>query len=490
MEIYIDMGISQSRGILIKDNKPLSIYIQDFSIMNISGNIYKGRVENIVESLGCAFVNIGEDKCGMLHTIDATSVLKKGDEILVQVTREPSGDKGARLSMHLSIPSANTVLLVGSKDINISRKIINPKKRKELFNLGKELTQSDNELGIIFRTQCEGLEYEEINDEYNIIKNIYIEIEKTWKYIKGNALLFESSGFLNYIKREYINPSIKKIYINREDKSQIIREYIKSKGFNIEVSSIEEAAKRVDFTKGIIDLFLKREFNTDNGDIIVDEAEAFTIIDVNYKFSDRVNILEESILSGNLSVCNKIAQVISLKCISGIILIDFVNMKHTDSRKAVIDEIENCFKTYNIKAKIHGFTRLGILEISRAKKSMSLRDAVYDKGNTLRPLYLIKALENEMLSNFYKCSKSDVLVYTSEEIYDEIERISFIESMKDIYNINVKIEKIKDFRGYYIQHDTNENFARISIGKRSYVGNVEMLIQDDLSLTIKILKQK
>lgn len=493
MDLLIDIGITESRALLISEGSPRSIYIEDYSIKNISGNIYKGRVENITKSLGCAFVNIGEEKDAMLHFDDSTQDVNKGDEILVQVVREPLGNKGARVTMNLSLPSKNSVLLVGSSDINISRKINNSNRRNELFNLGKSLTTYGDDLGIIFRTSCESIPNHEIEKEFHYTKNVWEKINRTWKYIKGEALLFESSSFLGYIKREYINPNISKIYINRYDKQEEILEFIKDNDLSIEVSSIEAGIDRLPLIKESIEYALSRKFNTKGGgNIVVDETEALTIIDINSASLSNNIDHEKNFLKVNLESIDKISQILSLRSSCGIILIDFINMKEESSRNAVQNEIQNKFSEYNIKAKVHGFTSLGILEISRARKAKPLKDFIYlrEEGSRETTEYSLKNMENDLLRAFYKMTKSNFKVNVSEEIYNLIEKINFKKSLLSTYSINIEVLKLKDFKGYYILKDGESGFARISIGKKNYIGKIDEFNEDETSLTINITKMK
>ncbi|KMT21550.1 ribonuclease E/G [Clostridium cylindrosporum] len=493
MNLIIDIGIAQSRALLLRKEKPVSIYTEDYSSKNISGNIYKGRVENITESLGCAFVNIGESKTGMLHFDECTHTIKKGEELLVQVIREPSGNKGARLSMKLTLPSKNSVLLVDCNDINISRNITDSKRRSELLSLGKRLTKGEEALGIIFRTSCINIHDEEIINEYLYTKKTWDKINSSWKYIKGESLLFEANNFIDYIKREYITSSIEKIYINREDESDEIKRFVKENSFEAKVLSIEESIDKLNLLKGYIEYSVKRNFDaSDEVNIVIDETEALTIIDVNFASTNKSKDLEKCLLDANIKAVEKISQVISLKSSSGIILIDFINMKKEESKKVLEGEVERCFKKYGLKAKIHGFTKLGLLEVSKAKKSRVLRDVVYrkDNPNFLNPFYSVKNLENDILNMIYKNSKTSFNVFVSEDIYEAINIVDFIDVMKKVYSVKIETKKIRDFNGYYIGENLDVDFARISYGKRTLVGKIESFNEDDTSFSIKVIKKK
>lgn len=485
MDLILDIGISQNRCVLLKNEKVINIYVEDSSDVSIAGNIYKGRVENIEKSLKCAFVNIGEKKCGILHFEDCLYEIKKGDEILVQVTRQPSKNKGPRLSMNISIPCKNIVLLANSSDINISKKITNKSKRKELFNLGKSIIE--NNIGIIFRTECENISKEEILEEYQSVKDIWNNISNKWQYIKGEGVLYTSSGFMNYIKREFINHFIEKIYVNREKVKQDILSYVNENKLNINVSTPLEGIEKLNFLKSSIEEALGRKFLTSfGGNIIVDETEALNIIDVN---SSSLNSKSgDDFEKLNINAIDEISKVILLKNLSGIILIDFINMKEESSKKVVKDKIEESFVNYGIKARVHDFTELGILEISRAKKQKSLKDTIYPNGHNKSLAYTLKNLENDLVILLNKKGKNSLNINVSYELYDFIEKINFIEEMKKVYNINLTIEKLRDFKDYYILEDKESSFARISIGNKNVIGKIESIIDEEKSLSIKINK--
>lgn len=485
MDLILDIGISQNRCVLLNNGKVTNIYVEDCDNVGIAGNIYKGRVENIEKSLNCAFVNIGEKKCGIIHFEDCLHEIKKGDEILVQVTREPSRDKGPRLSMKISISSKNIVLLANSNDINISKKITDKSKRNKLFNLGKTITEKN--IGIIFRTECENILNDEILKEYQKTKDIWNNISNKWQYMKGEGVLYTSSGFINYVKREFINHSIKKIYVNREEVKQDILSYINESKLNINISTPLEGIEKLNFLRNSIEEALGRKFLTDfGGNIIVDEAEALNVIDVN---SSSLNTKSgEDFEKININAIDEISRVILLKNLSGIILIDFINMKKESSKKVVKDKIEESFLNYNIKAKVHDFTKLGILEISRAKKQKSLKDVVCPNGFDKSLAYILKNLENDLVILLNKKGKDFLNVNVSYDLYDFIEKVNFIEEMKKIYKIKINIEKLRDFKDYYISEGKESTFARISIGSKTVVGKIESILDEEKLLSIKINK--
>lgn len=490
MDLLIDIGISQNRLVVLDKNKPKKIFLEDCNSKSISGNIYKGKVKSMINSLDCAFVDIGERKKGLLHFTDCIKPIKLGDEVLVQVIREPIGEKGARLSMDISLSSKNIVLLINSNEINISRKITDKSRRKELLDLSKKIVK-DN-LGIIFRTQSEFLLEEDIISEYNHIKKVWENIISTWKYVKGEKALYKINDFLDNIKKEYINNNIEKIYINRENEKKNILEYINENNYNIELKSIEESVSRnkdiVNFIKGT----LNRKFETEKGsNIVVDETEALTVIDVNSSSLKEESNIEKNSLCVNLASISKISEVIALRNLSGIIFIDFINMKSKDSRVEVINSLEESFLEFNIKAKIHKFTTLGILEISKAKKGKRLKDHIYiDNEQTIEnPLYIIKNLENDILGMLYQNNKSSFDVNIGENIYNEINNISFIKNMLTIYGVKLKTNVISEINGYNILERDKSNFARISIGDRKIFGEIEDFSEDEKLIHLKVKKQ-
>lgn len=489
MELLIDIGIAQNRLVVLDENKPKRIFLEDYNSKSIAGNIYKGKVKSIVKALDCVFVDIGERKQGLLHFDDCIKDLNLGDEILVQVIREPIEEKGARLSMNISLSSKNIVLLINSNEINISRKINNKDKRKELSALSKKIVKEN--LGVIFRTQSEFALEDEIINEYNDIKKVWENIYSTWEYIKGEKALYKVNDFLDSIKKEYINDSLKTIYINREKEKKEILNYINSNNYSIEIKGIEESIKKNNQIKNIINNSLNRVFQTEkSSNIAVDETEALTIIDVNSAALKEENNIEANSLLVNLSVIDKISETMILKNLSGIILIDFINMKKKESKVKVIETLEESFLKYNIKAKIHRFTTLGILEISRAKKGKKLREYVYLNNNQyiFNPLYIIKNLENDILNRFYKGNKSEFNINVGENIYNVINNICFVNIMKNVYGIHLYINVISGLNEYNILDKDENKFIRIGIGDRKIFGEIEDFSEDESSFYIKVKK--
>ncbi|MEG2972875.1 MAG: ribonuclease E/G [Clostridium sp.] len=492
MKLYIDIGIAQSRLLLMEDGVPVDIYINDHTLKNTSGNIYKGRVENVASSLKCAFVNIGEDKNGLLHFSECSNMPKKGDELLVQVTREGVGDKGPRLTENLSIPSKNMVLLINDSDINISKKIQNKKVRNNLFNIGKTLLKEEDGFGVIFRTSCQNLAENDIEEEFKDLLKLSKNILSKWKFIKGSVKVYDGADFIDHIKREYISPKITDIYINSLAEIGVIMEYIIDYGYDCNIHNITETRKEMNIIQKTINKALEDKIETSSGNIIIDEAEAFSIIDVNYNKIEGDTSKDKGPLKGNLDCCRAVATAIKLKNLSGIILVDFVNMEAEEDNNRVIDRLTSEFFKNNVKATIHGFTKLSLLEITRAKKALSLQRLVYKDRHksVLRGEYYLKNLEDNVVELNSKSPQKDFTVYVSDDIFSCSQGVDFEREMLRIHNIKITLKCKKDITGYIIDNNHNSGFARVSIGSKNILGSVLELKEDGDNIYIKLHKNQ
>lgn len=454
-ELYIDRGITQSRAALFDDGKLLNLYIENVDFSSINGNIYKGRIENIVSGLNAAFVNIGIGKNAILHFNEEEDIkqFKRGQEIVVQVIREAIGDKGPRISRVISIPGKYIVLLPGDNYIGVSKKIDDFDLRGKIKDVMRKIHEES--YGVIVRTEGADISYDELCSDYEDIKSIWKDIEKKVQYIKAPQLLFNSKDFYEFIIREYIKGDIDKIYINREKDF----DYIKNRLSNIDKSLVKKLIyEEYNFTlqdriEKEIEKTKERKISLScGGYIIIDQTEAFTCVDVNSGNYIGTEDSEETILKVNIEACKKIGSSIRLRNISGIILIDFIDMKDEENRIKVINSLENEFKDDKSKLKVYGFTKLGILETTRAKKGIRLSEFIYNdlENKTLNSYYCLKLIENKCIKNLKHYKKTNFMVNLYHLIYDDALAIipSFISDMKNIYGISITIKKddiVKDF---------------------------------------------
>lgn len=455
-EVYIDRGIAQSRIAIFKDNNIEELYVENHDNTNITGNIYLGRIENVALSLEAAFVNIGIGKNGILHIDEVLNKnnFKSGKEVIVQAVREDSKYKGPKLSQNISIPGNYIVLLPNTDYIGVSKKI-DSNIRQKLKDLAKKIYIEN--FGLILRTESYYAKDEDIIREYRFLIDLWDKNIKKAAYIKPPYLIFDVRDFYSFAVREYIKSDTDKIYVNREKDVDVIKDMLSSIGENktaqviynefdfSKVSAIEKTIKKI--TE-------KKKNLPSGGNIIIDKTEALTVIDVNTGSNKEISSKEEYVLNTNIEACKEIADSIRLENISGIIIIDFIDMKEEESKNKVIERLNNYLSEGRVYYKIYGFTNLGLLEMTRAKKGKSLTELIYNNNlkNTYSTAYILKLIENHCLrlSKHYNKYKFNVLL--NKQLYDECIKNfpDFIYGMKNIYGIEIKLISSKEISEYEI----------------------------------------
>lgn len=393
-EILADVACNRTRVGLLEGGQLVEYYIETDDIEKSRGNIYKGRVANVLPGMQAAFVDIGFDKNAFLYVSDVNfhenefdslkkspieAMLKKGQEILVQVTKEAVGTKGARVSTNISLPGRYAVLLPRINCVGVSRKIEDENERRRLKAAVEEV--KPHEMGIIARTAAENKNEEEIRADVKYLEVIWSEIEKKQRNIEAPALIYKDMDLLSRVVRDMFTFEIDKFYINTQ------KGYEKVSKLSSAISSALK--ERITFYEDSRDIFeyfnvtkeiekaLKRKIWLKSGGyIIIDYTEALAAIDVNTgKFVGRTN-LEDTIFRTNLEAAKEIVKQLRLRDIGGIIIIDFIDMQGADHKAAVIDTLKNELKKDRTKTQVFGITNLGLVEMTRKKVCRSLHEVM------------------------------------------------------------------------------------------------------------------
>lgn len=494
-ELYIDVGITQSRACVACDNKVIELYVENHDNENISGNIYLGRVENIVNSLNAAFVNIGIGKNAILHFEDCTyqKEIQRGKQIIVQVIREATGDKGPRVTTKLSIPGRNLVFLPDANYIGVSKKIDSEETRAAFKSLARDIVGED---GIIIRTEGEFTDPEDIKMEYILLREKWNAIKKTSEFIKAPKLLLDSRDFLDYVTREIIKHDIEVIYVNNQIVLQKLSEILKTgkEEFIDRINFNEFDFSKIKFIKKNILSILDEKISMGTGGyIVVNESEALVSIDVNSgSFTSEGSKVKTS-LRINFDACIEIARVIKQRNLTGIILIDFIDMSSDREREQIVKELQIQMYADRTQWKIYGFTELGLLEMTRGRKGKRITELVYENP-ALREYgtaFLLKELENSCSEIFRYKKRNNIEVYISEKIMNEINSRfqDFTVRVKEVYGINLTLKQENGIKDYLIVEDNSSlEKVRVEIGNNVYVGKLEYFKEEDGTLSFKIIK--
>jgi len=378
-EIVInDIGL-ETRVAILENRKLVEIiYERDFS-EQIVGNIYKGRVESVLPGMQAAFVDIGLEKNVFLHSKDLTplvedkkfrieQVVREGQEILLQISKEALGTKGPRGTCKLSLAGRYLVLMNSKRHVGVSRRIDDNSERRRLKSIAYDMLPVDK--GLIVRTVAAYKAEEELKKDLDFLLNLWEEIEEEANKDRAPSLIYKNLNSVKQVIRDKFTLEIDKLIIdNKKDYHQAMRtlEHISPE--------LESRVYYYDHPKPIFDYYnieeeikglLKRKVSLNcGGYLIIDSMEALTAIDVNTGSYVGKDNLEDTVVKTNLEAAKEIAKQLRLRDIGGIIIIDFIDMKVDKDRELILDTLRRELDKDKTKSNILGLTKLGLVEMTR-----------------------------------------------------------------------------------------------------------------------------
>ena len=405
------------------------IYISNIFQKEIIGNIYKGKVVDILNEGKIVFLDIGLEKNAFLSFENKNDRYLKdkisiGDNLIVQVLISERDSKGAKVSLDYSINSKNMVLLPYSNGISISKKIKDEAKKEKLkkfFEIYSEL----EEKGIIFRTSSENVDLDVLEKEYKKILETNIDITKKFNQ-KKIGLLFDNNIIIDKVLNKKNIDEVDEIITNDEETYSYIKEYLeKNNKFEIlrkmkKYFLDENIFQKYNIKKQIDTALSKKVWLKSGGYLMIEKTEALVSIDVNTGRSVSDD-LEKTIFQTNLEASEEIARQVKLRNLSGIIIIDFINMRKLKYKKIVLDNLKENLKKDSAETYVFDYTELDLVQMTRK-----------NEGKYLFEYYLGKKLSfNENEFNFLE----------ERVILNLIEELDYLKEDKDIKNIKIKISK-------------------------------------------------
>ncbi len=385
-EIIINKDKQNTKTIAIVENGILiEQYIEKEDNQRLEGNIYLGKVENILPGMQAAFVNIGEGKNTFIHLrdilpkIDITKnekaddsklkikdFIKRGDYILVQVKRDSNNKKGPRVSKHLSLVGRYIVLMPETDIITVSQKIEDEKEQKRLKEeIAKILPEN---FGVIVRTSAIDKNINEIQKDMNALIKRWENIKNIRSKEKAPFCVERNNGITRKIITDTIDNGVTKITTNNknifEEVQEILKEFENAK-IKLELEEKEDILEIYNIRNQIEKLENRKIWLKCGGFITIDKTEALIAIDVNSGKYTGKESLEQTVLKVNKEASVEIAKQLRLRDIGGIIIIDYIDMEKEESKKQVIKELEDNLKKDRSKTQILEFTKLNLLEMTR-----------------------------------------------------------------------------------------------------------------------------
>ena len=367
--IIISANSEQTCMALCEDGILVEYIMEGTYSQSIVGCIFKGQVKQIKRGIQAAFIDIGRDKNAFMY-LEAESKLTEGEHILVQVVKDANADKGAVVNQSISIAGRYVVLMPTVSYIGVSKNISDKEKRQVLEHIAEKYRT--NEYGVILRTACLEASEEEIGaDIVQLIKQ-WQAICAKFKIMNTGSLLYRELDLPIRVIRDYLQMDISEIVVDNQDLHRIINELITDTSPHM-LPKLKLHEHRIDVFEyfGLnkdIDGILNRRVELANGSyLIFDYTEALTVIDVNSgKFVGK-NLSGDGYLQTNLQATAEIVRQIRLRDITGIIIIDFIDMQKEKDREQVTGLLKELFARDKRKPKVVGFTELGLMQITRKK---------------------------------------------------------------------------------------------------------------------------
>jgi ribonuclease G len=482
-KVIINNKDFETRVALLENSELVELYIQREQDIFV-GNIYKGHVVKVLPGMQSAFIDIGMEKTAFLsvndiytevdedfdfkknknYNLDISKILKEGQKIIVQVSKEPIGTKGPRVTTNITIAGRYLVLIPMVPNIGISRKIENEEIRETLNQTLDELF-SVHGYGLIARTASEKVSSRLIRKDYEYLIKTWNEILKRKEKQAGKGLLYTEEDVSIRFIRDILTDSVDKIviddektykelyrYLNRYDtKSKKLLDYYDKNEAIFDAYRIEHEIERA------ID---KKVWLKSGGYIIIDQTEALVSIDVNSgRYVGKKNV-EETILNINLEAAKEIACQLRLRNLGGIIIIDFIDMEKQSHKDKILSTLKTELKKDREKTDVIGLSELGLVEMTRKRTQESLRKTICEpcfycsgRGYIKSSKTLVSEIYRIVRREFLDSEVKGIEIFLNPLLVDYIyqNKINFFESLAKKYSKNINFKEEVDF--HYEQYE-------------------------------------
>ncbi len=412
-EILIQIRAGERRVAILNQGKLDDFYIELDRYQSILGNVYKGRVESILPSINGAFVNIGQERNGFLYLTDAVNPLveedevsgprrflnkllnrkspsahsgkknngpaqlKEGQEILVQVVKEPFGNKGARLTTHVSLAGRFVVYMPYDKHHGVSKKIEDQEERQRLRETLSELT-SDKSGGFIIRTASLEQGKKELVRDGKFLSKIWFQITRLAQKKTAPALIYKEYDLLWKVVRDFLKGDVSVILIDSKEEFHKLRKIVFTligREMVDKVQLYSGTAPLFDFknvSKELDKIYDTHVYLKSGAYVVIEPTEGLIVVDVNSgKFKTRASP-EDAAYMVNLEAAPEIARQLRLRDLGGIIVIDFIDMSREDHKRKVLAALEEALEQDYSKTEVNKISPLGIVEMTRARTGKTL----------------------------------------------------------------------------------------------------------------------
>ena len=474
-EILINTTPMETRVALVEQGLLQEFYIERRNRKGPVGNIYMGKVVRVMPGMQAAFVDIGLERAGFIHAQDISSLdasgseisdspeiqiaqlLREGQMLVVQVVKEPIASKGARLSTHLSIASRYLVHMPRNKHLGISQRIENEEERERLLSLLAQCVEksamSEN-AGFILRTAAEGANEEGLLSAIAFLKKLWSSVEQGMQGCNEIKPLYQDLVLYMRAMRDLFHPEIERIRVDNKQTSKEVSEFCAQ--FMPEIESRIELYKdeRPLFEVCGVDDEVQKALSRivrlkSGGNLVIDQNEAMTTIDVNTGAFLGSKNQDETILKTNLEAAKASARQLKVRNLGGIIILDFIDMTNEEHRRQVLRTLLKALEKDPVRTMVTELSELGLVEMTRKRNRESLEQMLCHECPTCSGRGTIKTPETvcyEVFREILRVAKAyendSILVMASQEVVDRLldEDSAMVADMEELVSKNIRFQ--------------------------------------------------
>lgn len=479
-QIIINSTHAETRIAILEDGRVAELFFERDNDKGLVGNIYKGKVSRVLPGMQASFIDVGIDRTAFLYggdTLDplyiqqrqeaerqnsesgeieftrtpVQELIKEGQEITVQVSKEPLGSKGARVTMYLSLPGRYLVLVPEIDHIGISRRIDDDEVRENLRKLIEPIKPKG--LGIIIRTAALSASVEELKKDIDYLVKTWKELQKNIKSSKTPSLLYEEPSLHIKITRDYFSEDIEEIIVDNVETYNELKKFFKI--------AVADATDRLVLYEDKVPIFDhygvevdigsalgRRAWLPSGGYLIVDQTEALTAFDVNTGRFVGSESAHETILKTNVEAVKVIVEQLRIRNIGGIIVIDFIDMEKEEHREQVFNLFEEALKADKAKTNVLKISELGLVQMTRKRTSESLEHRLMELCPYCDGRGRVKSVETETM-DLIRDIKRYAIRYPNKEIVVKIRSdvkewveyncMDLVEELQTEFDIKIKL---------------------------------------------------
>jgi ribonuclease G len=468
-EILVNITPQETRVAILENGMVHEIYIERRRSKGLVGNIYKGRVARVLPGMEAAFIELGLERAAFLHVSDVaearqngnggglphiSQVLREGQELLVQVIKDPLGTKGARLTTNITIPSRYLVFMPNSTNVGVSSRIESDEERERLRNMLLSQDERATDTGYIIRTAAEIATTESISSDITYLNRVWDAVNSKAKDAPAGTVVHKDLPLYLRVLRDMVDEDLEKIRVDSRETYSIMKEFAQTY-----VPEVVDVIEHYPGERPIFDLHgvedeiqkgLERKVHLKSGGhLVLDQTEAMTTIDVNTGGFVGNRNLEETIFKTNLEAAQAIARQLRLRNLGGIVIIDFIDMAEDEHKRQVMRALEKALEKDHARTQVCEVSTLGLVEMTRKRTRESLEHVLCTVCPTCEGRGTVKSAETicyeifrEILREARQFDARELLVLASQDVVDLLvdEESGSLAELEDFIAIPIKFQ--------------------------------------------------